>query len=409
EKVNIGDVNGDKTNVDTKILDNSNPSNPGGEDGGYGSEDTVYAIIEGTTTVNEGNEATYTVKLVDKDGNVVTPTKDTTVTVVYKDKTTNDGLDTNKSNGEKITVVIKANETSAEFKVETKDDYLADNGEVYNVSIEKVEDQGQFEKVNIGDVNGDKTNVDTKILDNSNPSNPGGEDGGYGSEDTVYVKIEGNPTVIEGGKLSHTVTLVDKDGNPVTIPAGESVTVTLTYTIKQDGGSSDDYVTKEETITIKGGTSSTTFENITKVDFVTEGKEVYEITISKVEQSGAFENVVIDSIANKVTDTILDGITLTNPQNAHVDEDNFYTNKNDGTNSTTKNSNINDTKSLGFTIPTNYETEVGTFSVNFVNAPTVTVDGNNYALTSNGVAVTYTVNGNTITANAGSTKVFDIV
>ncbi|WP_323591148.1 hypothetical protein, partial [Aliarcobacter butzleri] len=397
------DVNGDKTNVDTKILDNSNPSNPGGEDGGYGSEDTVYAIIEGTTTVNEGNEATYTVKLVDKDGNVVTPTKDTTVTVVYKDKTTNDGLDTNKSNGEKITVVIKANETSAEFKVETKDDYLADNGEVYNVSIEKVEDQGQFEKVNIGDVNGDKTNVDTKILDNSNPSNPGGEDGGYGSEDTVYVKIEGNPTVIEGGKLSHTVTLVDKDGNPVTIPAGESVTVTLTYTIKQDGGSSDDYVTKEETITIKGGTSSTTFENITKVDFVTEGKEVYEITISKVEQSGAFENVVIDSIANKVTDTILDGITLTNPENTKVDEDDFYKGS-----STTKN-NLSSTKSLGFTIPTNYETEVGTFSVNFVNTPTVTVDGNNYALTSNGVAVTYTVNGNTITAKAGNTTVFDIV
>uniref|UniRef100_UPI00125F89B2 hypothetical protein n=1 Tax=Aliarcobacter butzleri TaxID=28197 RepID=UPI00125F89B2 len=403
EKVNIGDVNGDKTNVDTKILDNSNPSNPGGEDGGYGSEDTVYAIIEGTTTVNEGNEATYTVKLVDKDGNVVTPTKDTTVTVVYKDKTTNDGLDTNKSNGEKITVVIKANETSAEFKVETKDDYLADNGEVYNVSIEKVEDQGQFEKVNIGDVNGDKTNVDTKILDNSNPSNPGGEDGGYGSEDTVYVKIEGNPTVIEGGKLSHTVKLVDKDGNPVTIPAGESVTVTLTYTIKQDGGSSDDYVTKEETITIKGGTSSTTFENITKVDFVTEGKEVYEITISKVEQSGAFENVVIDSIANKVTDTILDGITLTNPENTKVDEDDFYKGS-----SATKN-NLSSTKSLGFTIPTNYETEVGTFSVNFVNTPTVTVDGNNYALTSNGVAVTYTVNGNTITAKAGNTTVFDIV
>ncbi|MFX4282169.1 hypothetical protein ACOL3J_07765, partial [Aliarcobacter butzleri] len=221
--------------------------------------------------------------------------------------------------------------------------------------------------------------------------------------DTVYVKIEGNPTVIEGGKLSHTVTLVDKDGNPVTIPAGESVTVTLTYTIKQDGGSSDDYVTKEETIIIKGGTSSTTFENITKVDFVTEGKEVYEITISKVEQSGAFENVVIDSIANKVTDTILDGITLTNPENTKVDEDDFYKGS-----STTKN-NLSSTKSLGFTIPTNYETEVGTFSVNFVNTPTVTVDGNNYPLTSNGVAITYTVNGNTITANAGSTKVFDIV
>ncbi|EDW4883775.1 hypothetical protein AVF11_004857, partial [Salmonella enterica subsp. enterica] len=140
-------------------------------------------------------------------------------------KTTNDGLDTNKSNGEKITVVIKANETSAEFKVETKDDYLADNGEVYNVSIEKVEDQGQFEKVNIGDVNGDKTNVDTKILDNSNPSNPGGEDGGYGSEDTVYAIIEGTTTVNEGNEATYTVKLVDKDGNVVTPTKDTTVTV----------------------------------------------------------------------------------------------------------------------------------------------------------------------------------------
>ncbi|MFY9093446.1 hypothetical protein PZR46_04605, partial [Aliarcobacter butzleri] len=267
--------------------------------------------------------------------------------------------------------------------------------------------------------NSPSNNVTTTIKDNPSkveqPDTGTGNDdpinGSYGKEDTVYVKIEGNPTVVEGGKLSHTVTLVDKNGKAVTIPAGESVTVTLTYKepANDKNPNADDYVTKTETITIKGGTSSTTFENITKVDFVTEGKEVYEITISKVEQSGAFENVAIDSTANKVTDTILDGITLTNPQNAYVDEDNFYTNKNDGTNSTTKNSNINDTKSLGFTIPTNYETEVGTFSVNFVSAPTVTVDGNNYALTSNGVAVTYTVNGNTITANAGSTKVFDIV
>ncbi|WNL33102.1 hypothetical protein [Aliarcobacter cryaerophilus] len=568
EKVNIGDVNGDKTNVDTKILDNSNPSNPGGEDGGYGSEDTVYAIIEGTTTVNEGNEATYTVKLVDKDGNVVTPTKDTTVTVVYKDKTTNDGLDTNKSNGEKITVVIKANETLAEFKVETKDDYLADNGEVYNVSIEKVEDQGQFEKVNIGDVNGDKTNVDTKILDNSNPSNPGGEDGGYGSEDTVYaiitgettvneggvvtytvklvdkdgntviptkettvtvtytnigttstddtnktnnqeiavkidasgkgtftvetkddyyaeadenynvkitnvqntgefenvkfdsypntipnnpsnnvtttikdnpskveqpdtgtgnddpingsygkedtvyVKIEGNPTVVEGGKLSHTVTLVDKDGKAVTIPAGESVTVTLTYKepANDKNPNADDYVTKTETITIKGGTSSTTFENITKVDFVTEGKEVYEITISKVEQSGAFENVAIDSTANKVTDTILDGITFGTPVDSKVDEDNFYQNDLNGTDggNVTK-SNLTASESLGITIPAGYEDIVGEYKINFNGEPKVMVDGQDYELKSNGVKVVYEVNGDKIVGKAGSKTVFDIV
>ncbi|MFY4857865.1 hypothetical protein ACOTVL_05355 [Aliarcobacter butzleri] len=414
--------------VTSTIKDNAPTINgtvvSGGEDTNsntYGAEDTVYAIITGETTVNEGGVVTYTVKLVDKDGNTVIPTKETTVTVTYTNIGTTSTDDTNKTNNQEIAVKIDA-QGQGTFTVETKDDYYAEADENYNVKITNVQNTGEFENVKFDSYpntipNSPSNNVTTTIKDNPSkveqPDTGTGNDdpinGSYGKEDTVYVKIEGNPTVVEGGKLSHTVILVDKDGNPVTIPAGESVTVTLTYTIKQDGGSSDDYVTKEETIIIKGGTSSTTFENITKVDFVTEGKEVYEITISKVEQSGAFENVAIDSTANKVTDTILDGITLTNPQNAYVDEDNFYTNKNDGTNSTTKNSNINDTKSLGFTIPTNYETEVGTFSVNFVSAPTVTVDGNNYALTSNGVTVTYTVNGNTITAKAGSTKVFDIV
>ncbi|MCG3682431.1 hypothetical protein [Aliarcobacter butzleri] len=414
--------------VTSTIKDNAPTINgtvvSGGEDTNsntYGAEDTVYAIITGETTVNEGGEVTYTVKLVDKDGNTVIPTKETIVTVTYTNIGTTSTDDTNKTNNQEIAVKIDASGKGT-FTVETKDDYYAEADENYNVKITNVQNTGEFENVKFDSYpstipNSPSNNVTTTIKDNPSkveqPDTGTGNDdpinGSYGKEDTVYVKIEGSPTVVEGGKLSHTVTLVDKDGKAVTIPAGESVTVTLTYTIKQDGGSSDDYVTKEETIIIKGGTSSTTFENITKVDFVTEGKEIYEITISKVEQSGAFENVAIDSTANKVTDTILDGITLTNPQNAYVDEDNFYTNKNDGTNSATKNSNINDTKSLGFTIPTNYETEVGTFSVNFVNAPTVTVDGNNYALTSNGVAVTYTVNGNTITANAGSTKVFDIV
>ncbi|MCG3667739.1 hypothetical protein L5F24_06950 [Aliarcobacter butzleri] len=417
-----------KDTVTSTIKDNAPTINgtvvSGGEDTNsntYGAEDTVYAIITGETTVNEGGEVTYTVKLVDKDGNTVIPTKETIVTVTYTNIGTTSTDDTNKTNNQEIAVKIDASGKGT-FTVETKDDYYAEADENYNVKITNVQNTGEFENVKFDSYpstipNSPSNNVTTTIKDNPSkveqPDTGTGNDdpinGSYGKEDTVYVKIEGSPTVVEGGKLSHTVTLVDKDGKAVTIPAGESVTVTLTYTIKQDGGSSDDYVTKEETIIIKGGTSSTTFENITKVDFVTEGKEIYEITISKVEQSGAFENVAIDSTANKVTDTILDGITLTNPQNAYVDEDNFYANKNDGTNSTTKNSNINDTKSLGFTIPTNYETEVGTFSVNFVSAPTVTVDGNNYALTSNGVAVTYTVNGNTITANAGSTKVFDIV
>ncbi|WP_026802848.1 hypothetical protein [Aliarcobacter lanthieri] len=702
-----GDVNGDKINVDTTILDNSNPDNPGLEDGGYGPEDTVYAIIEGTTTVNEGDTATYVVKLVDKDGNIVIPTKDTTVTVVYKDKTTDDGMDTNKYNGEKITVVIKANESSAEFEVKTIDDYLADDGEIYNVSIENVDDKGQFEKVQIGDINGNGKEVDTTILDNSNPDNPGledggygpedtvyvtienpqtvkegevpeytvfikdkdgnpvivredtkititytnkttqdgdteykdgetitiiipkgkssvnfevktnkdneieedeiynleitnvddkgqfekvqigdingngkevdttildgtvrivlvavesegitiaditdsegkliikdinstqeggklyyipvavdkdgkplvnqsgkvdvsygttnnpadkdadsddydingnttvdigkvfivnsiddyyaegdekftvtisnpkdtsydtvavdtrhdvvtstikdnpasdtenpgtpTEDGGYGPEDTVYVKIEGNPIITEGGDLTHYIRFVDKDGKAVIIPDGETITITLKYTSTNGDVTDGDFTnTREITVTLdkntpigEDGIYKLNITNNTKVDFDKEGTEKYDLEIINVKQSnGTFENVAISETDNKVTGTILDGIILTDPKNAYVDEDNFYTNKNDGTNSTNKKSDISDTKSLGFIVPPNYEKEVGTFEVNFVGEPTVTVDGAPYELKSNGVDVKYEVNGNTIIGKAGNTKVFEII
>ncbi|MFX4235170.1 hypothetical protein ACOL3F_04410, partial [Aliarcobacter butzleri] len=169
-----GNQTGGQTNVDTTILDNSNPTTPGGEDNGFGTEDIVFAIIEGTATVNEGDTAQYVVKLVDKDGNPVTVTKDTEVTIKYTNKTTQDG-DTQYKDNDTIKITIKAGGNSSDkFDVDTIDDYLADNGEKFNLEITNVDDQGQFEKVNIGDINGDKTNVDTTILDNSKdtPNDP---------------------------------------------------------------------------------------------------------------------------------------------------------------------------------------------------------------------------------------------
>ncbi|WP_123377427.1 hypothetical protein [Aliarcobacter butzleri] len=420
-----------KDTVTSTIKDNAPTINgtvvSGGEDtdgNTYGAEDTVYAIITGETTVNEGGVVTYTVKLVDKDGNTVIPTKETTVTVTYTNigKTSTD--DTNKINNQQIPVKIDASGKGT-FTVETKDDYYAEADENYNVKITNVQNTGEFENVKFDSYpntipNSPSNNVTTTIKDNPSkveqPDTGTGNDdpinGSYGKEDTVYVKIEANPTVVEGGKLSHTVTLVDKDGNPVTIPAGESVTVTLTYKepTNDKNPNADDYVTKTETITIKGGTSSTTFENITKVDFVTEGKEVYEITISKVEQSGAFENVAIDSTANKVTDTILDGITFGTPVDSKVDEDNFYQNDLNGTDggNVTK-SNLTASESLGITIPAGYEDIVGEYKINFNGEPKVMVDGQDYELKSNGVKVVYEVNGDKIVGKAGSKTVFDIV
>ncbi|MCG3714567.1 hypothetical protein L5F64_03165, partial [Aliarcobacter butzleri] len=150
---------------------------------------------------------------------------------------------------------------------------------------------------------------------------------------------------------------------------------------------------------------------------VTEGKEVYEITISKVEQSGAFENVAIDSTTNKVTDTILDGITLGKPVDSKVDEDNFYQNDLDGTNgqSVTK-TNLTASETLGITIPNGYENTVGTYTINFVGNPTL--DGVT-KLTSDGKDVHFQTIGNKIIAYIGTdvgngsvnpnNKVFEIV
>ncbi|MCG3657252.1 hypothetical protein L5F23_11085, partial [Aliarcobacter butzleri] len=427
-----------KDTVTSTIKDNAPTINgavvSGGEDtdgNTYGAEDTVYAIITGETTVNEGGVVTYTVKLVDKDGNTVIPTKETTVTVTYTNIGTTSTDDTNKINNQQIPVKIDASGKGT-FTVETKDDYYAEADENYNVKITNVQNTGEFENVKFDSYpntipNSPSNNVTTTIKDNPSkveqPDTGTGNDdpinGSYGKEDTVYVKIEGNPTVVEGGKLSHTVTLVDKNGKAVTIPAGESVTVTLTYKepANDKNPNADDYVTKTETITIKGGTSSTTFENITKVDFVTEGKEVYEITISKVEQSGAFENVAIDSTTNKVTDTILDGITLGKPVDSKVDEDNFYQNDLDGTNgqSVTK-TNLTASETLGITIPNGYENTVGTYTINFVGNPTL--DGVT-KLTSDGKDVHFQTIGNKIIAYIGTdvgngsvnpnNKVFEIV
>ncbi|MDY3200668.1 MAG: Calx-beta domain-containing protein, partial [Arcobacter sp.] len=228
-KINISNVVGNANITKPQgigtILDNpvNNPSNgtPGtpSEPGGYGEEDSVYAIITGATTVNEGNTTTYTVKLVDKDGNPVIVTKETEVTIKYTNVTTQDG-DTELNNNNTLIVKIPANGSTNTFTVESIDDYFADNGEKYNVAITKV-DTNEFENVVIGDKNGNNKDVTTTILDNpsttdnptvpTDPTNPNNPDDGinYGQEDTVYAIITGATTVNEGNTTTYTVKLVD--------------------------------------------------------------------------------------------------------------------------------------------------------------------------------------------------------
>ncbi|MFW0703418.1 hypothetical protein ACN09M_10445, partial [Aliarcobacter butzleri] len=308
-----GNQTGGQTNVDTTILDNSNPTTPGGEDNGFGTEDIVFAIIEGTATVNEGDTAQYVVKLVDKDGNPVTVTKDTEVTIKYTNKTTQDG-DTQYKDNDTIKITIKAGENSSDkFDVDTIDDYLADNGEKFNLEITNVDDQGQFEKVNIGDINGDKTNVDTTILDNSKdtPNDPYDQTTTppvEGDLDTITIKLfaldkDGNRVpaneVAEGSPASYVAVAFDKNGVELTL--NETVEVTFGKTGDSATAGRVDYDSTTQTVTLGKPFSTNTVD-----DYLADNGEKYSVQITDKTLSNAskYETVVIDTTS--VTTTILD-------------------------------------------------------------------------------------------------------
>ncbi|MDD4330298.1 MAG: hypothetical protein PHD79_10110 [Aliarcobacter sp.] len=272
------------------------------------------------------------------------------------------------------------------ISMDALDDYISDNREVLNISIEnyKAPNSGKIYE----DVILNNEKVVTTILDDTI----------FGQEDTVYVKIENNASVIEGNTLTHTITLVDKFGNPVVVPAGQSIKITLTYssdtTENEDFNSATTYKTTEVVIT--GGNSSVIVKNSTVDDFTNEGKEGYVLKITGVEQSSQYyEKVEIHAGKNSVTGEIIDGVSIGIPINGTVDEDNFVV-----TNASTS---ISTTGNLGITAPSG---DNG-YTLSFTTTPTNSLGE---PLTSDGKKITYVLNGNTITAiREGDNKtVFEI-
>ncbi|WP_418185695.1 Calx-beta domain-containing protein [Aliarcobacter vitoriensis] len=359
----IGNVVVSKPEGVGTILDNPpannnplDPNKPDSETGTYGEEDTVFVVITGDKTVNEGDKANYTVQIIDKDGNPVVVTKDTKVTVIYKNiSTSNDDTEYKDGDYIKKDIIIKAGTSKSEiFDVQTKDDYLADNGENFKLEITQVETTNEFENIVIGDKNGNQKDITTTILDNSNPINPGKEDGGYGQEDTVYVKLINSATVKEGvdvnanldnSTLKHYLQLVDKDGKPVEIPSGKSITIELEYkdilgaVVEGDFKDGGDFKNKT-IIAIDSNTPKDAngfyileIKNPAIFDNSTENLEIYELTISKITQNGnPFENVAKHPTENSVTGSIYD----TNPDDVKIET------KEDTSNNLTISNNIKD-------------------------------------------------------------------
>ncbi|RBQ28730.1 Calx-beta domain-containing protein [Aliarcobacter vitoriensis] len=348
---NIGDKDGNKKDIVTEIKDNTNSGTETDIDPvkivlvalekGQTLADITDTdgklIYKNTNTTPESGELSYIAVAVDSEDKVLVQSGKVTVNTANGTAIGGTSQTPPLNGSEDYKSLVNQSVNIGEvFKVKTNDDYVRDNDETFTVKITDPINTN-YESPSIDTT---QDTVTSTITDNpatvEQPDTSIGEDnpttGSYGKEDTVYVKITKTPSTVEGGNLVHTITLVDKNGDLVTVPAGQTVTVNLTYSAKSGDFTEDDLSTIVKSVTITGGKSSENFTNITKDDFTYEGDEVYNVTISSVTQSGAFENVVMgdkDGNYKSTTGTIKDGVTIykdgayIDPENAIVDEDRF--------------------------------------------------------------------------------------
>ncbi|WP_320158535.1 VCBS domain-containing protein [Psychrobacter sp. SWN149] len=271
--------------------------------------------------MTEGDTADYSVSLKDNDGNPVIVTQDTDVTVTFNNGSTQDA-DTEYNNAQTITVTIPAGQSSAALNVDTIDDYLADDGENYSLTITSV-GANEFEAVDFSD---EATNTVTTTIDSNNAGDSANE-GGLDSNDIVYVKLTGDDSQIEADNaaLTHTLSLVDADGQPVELPVGGSVVVNLSYVNDETTAADFDASSKLTTVTFNASTGNQIIlTNTVLNDQLKEGFENYQLAISSVDGTNSgFESVKIDT-ENSVTGEVVDDVDL-KPDVNTVQEDGVLT------------------------------------------------------------------------------------
>uniref|UniRef100_UPI00082526FC Ig-like domain-containing protein n=2 Tax=Aliarcobacter TaxID=2321111 RepID=UPI00082526FC len=229
------------TITDNVPVKNHQVDNIGGIDGTvYGKEDTVYAVITpNKTSVVEGGEVTYTVKLVDSTGKEVKVTSDTKVTVTFgTNNSVSDGEVELKGtpnnnpleNGENITITISKNGNSASFTIKTKDDFTADNNETFNLKITDI-DSKEFENI----VYDDKNGINITIKDGVTLGDPVDttvyEDGLNDSSDKTENSLANSLGITNPNNDAYTVSF-DKT---ITTTTEKSNGQTITYSYNQSG------------------------------------------------------------------------------------------------------------------------------------------------------------------------------
>ena len=285
ENLAIGDVAGNNTSATTTITDEADPDD----------DDTVYAVISvDDASIEEGEQAVFTVSLQDKDGNAVTAPNDIEVALVWSgvaatvDDVTPFPLPTS--------VTLTAG--SGSVTVLATLDGVVEPDEPLTATIASITDpQDNYENYELGTPAGTGLSATTVIEDAS----------------ALKVALTGAATVVEGESATYTVTFEDADGNPVALLAGQSVTVTLGTTaagLVLAATEGVDYVSVDgDTVTITGtagGVSSTTFTVETTDDYLADTGEQYIVEISDPTSTGLGSTVGIATGKGTVTTTIAD-------------------------------------------------------------------------------------------------------
>ncbi|MCJ8341237.1 MAG: hypothetical protein MJK10_22495, partial [Pseudomonadales bacterium] len=268
------DIDSDSS-VTTEITDEQIP----------GPEDTVFVQISvDKAQVEEGGDLTYTVTLVDKDGNEVSVPAGKSITVDLDWS----GMAANPLDVSLLPPTVTITDGSkATFVINTFDDFDPEGSEDLNAKITSVTDvDGLFENIEVG----------TPKIANSEITD---------GDSVVYAKISVDTNhAEEGDTIGYTVTLVDKDGNEVTVPAGKSITVDLVWS--GDAANASDATPLPPSVTITGGNSQATFDVVAVDDYYKEEAEDLTATITSLtDNDQSFEGVAIGSdstVTTEITD-----------------------------------------------------------------------------------------------------------
>ncbi len=237
------------------ITDDISPTNP------PGSEDTVYAEISvDKSSVAEGGELTYTVKLVDENGAAVNvPSGDSVNVQLDWSGAASGGADTSALPSN----IDVTGGSEATFKVDAKDDYLNEGSEPLVATISGVTDtDSNFEAVEASSTN---SVANSAIIDNDD------------------LTILADAATVDEDALLNTD---DTDGyNNEHIVTGDlDINTQLDTTLEFEGGQDFNLTSEGERVNLIYSNSNKTITGTSQ-----DGREVFEISLDESQNKYTFE------------------------------------------------------------------------------------------------------------------------